>query len=152
MTQVRFKLKDIESNAKYRPHGYVDDVLASGQIDGEYLLLTESAATALVDKYREPSPIAGLKNDPTAWGPVLWEVLHNRTAKNILEQDEEKRWLGIFLRWIPCGKCKKHFISIVRATPPDISSQSAYEQWAIDVHNQVNLSLGKPVYRKQPDA
>lgn len=147
MKQVRFKLKAIRDNVPFRPAGYLEEVLASGKIEGGDLVLDEETARKLVDKYSEPNPIEGLERDATKWGPRLWELLHERTRKADFDPKTEARWLSIFQRWIPCGKCSVHWRMVNKKLPADLSSRQAYETWAIAAHNVVNKDLGKPIYK-----
>lgn len=146
MNEVMFKLSDILKNAKYRPDGYYEDVLSNGVILGEYVSIDYNKAINLIEKYSEKNPIHGFKNDPNIWGPILWGELHSRPAKYKLDYESEDRWIGIFTSWIPCGKCKNHFLKIIKKYPPDLSSKENYKKWTIDVHNFVNESLGKPIF------
>lgn len=146
MSNVKFKVRAIIHNSKYRPEGYVEDVLSKGNIIGDDLILSEEDARKLIEKYSEQNPIIGLKNSPEIWGPVLWKHLHQRTEKENINAEEEIRWVSIFTSWIPCGKCKSHFKKLLKESPPNISSQHEYAKWAIAIHNKVNTSLDKPLF------
>jgi hypothetical protein len=146
MSLVKFKVKEIINNSKYRPHGYVEDVMSKGDVVGDELVINEEEAKKLFEKYREPNPIIGLKNSPDIWGPVLWAEFHQRTKKENLDSEEEMRWIQIFTSWIPCGQCKNHFKKFLKETPPQLSSQQEYIHWAIAIHNKVNASLDKPLF------
>ena len=146
MNSILFKLSDIRKNSKYRPEGYYEDVISSGIVLGEYVEIRDDIALYLIEKYSEKNPISGLENDPSIWGPVLWKELHDRTNAYNMDLESEERWIGIFLSWIPCGKCKKHFIEINKNNPPDLSSRENYIKWGVKVHNIVNESLGKPMF------
>lgn len=146
MNEVMFKLSDILKNAKYRPDGYYEDVVSNGIILGEYVSIDYNKAINLIEKYSEKNPIHGFKNDPNIWGPILWSELHSRPNKYELDYESEDRWIGIFTSWIPCGKCKNHFIEIIKTNPLDLSSKGNYMKWGINIHNIVNASLGKPLF------
>ena len=66
-----------------------------------------------------------------------------------MDIDAEKRWLGIFESWIPCGKCKTHFSGLLKENPVDLSSARNYKIWTIMIHNLVNESLNKPIYNPE---
>lgn len=146
MITVQFALAAIEKNKKYRPDSYYEDVISRGEIIGDYLVLDIEQAEALIEKYYEKSPINGLHADKDVWGPVLWKELHDRADRYEMDVEAELRWIDIFTSWIPCGECKNHFVDILNAKQPDLSSKTAYKNWTIDVHNIVNKSLGKPEF------
>jgi hypothetical protein len=115
-------------------------------VQGDRVEMPYEEAVSLVEKYSEKNPINGVKNDTAVWGPILWKVLHDRAAEYAMAIDAETRWLKIFQSWIPCGECKSHFRRLVSEMPPDLSSRKNYAHWAVDVHNKVNESLGKPIF------
>lgn len=144
--KTKFSLNAIRKNIPYRPEGYYEDVISRGTVVGDYLELDQKDAFELINKYHEKSPANGKLNNDKEWGPILWGSLHSRTREYSCNKDEEKRWLNIFHTWIPCGKCKSHWAELLKKNPPELSTKEKYVQWAIDMHNQVNLSLGKPIY------
>lgn len=146
MNTVKFKLKDILDNQKYRPDGYYNDVVSSGVINEDYVEIEYNKAIELVEKYSEKNPILGLRSDNNIWGPALWKVLHDRTIEYSMDIESEKRWIKIFHSWIPCGVCKDHFTEILNEFPVDLSSKESYKKWAIDIHNIVNKKLNKPIF------
>jgi hypothetical protein len=145
--KVRFRIKAIEDNVPFRPEGYLEEVISSGEVRGQYLVMDETTALRLVEKYTEPNPVMEFSKDPKQWGPRLWKILHDRTRQESFDASVEKRWLQIFHRWIPCGQCSMHWRKVLKELPPNLSSTKAYEEWAIDAHNIVNRDLGKPVFR-----
>lgn len=147
MNEVRFLIRAVKENSAFRPEGYVEEVMSSGKIQGKYIVMGEDVARKLVEKYSDPNPVAEFRKDPAQWGPRLWKILHDRTQNKIKDLKTEFRWLKIFHRWIPCGKCSSHWREVIKKLPPNLSSQEAYEKWAIDAHNLVNKDLGKPIFR-----
>jgi len=145
-TAVTAKISDIIENQRYRPVGYYEDVMSRGVVQGDSVEMPYEEAVSLVEKYSEKNPINGVKNDTAVWGPILWKVLHDRAAGYAMDVDAETRWLKVFQSWIPCGECKSHFRRLLSEMPPDLSSRKNYAQWAVDVHNKVNESLGKPIF------
>lgn len=140
------KISDIIENQRYRPVGYYEDVMSRGVVQGDRVEMPYEEAVSLVEKYSEKNPTNGVKSDAAVWGPILWKVLHDRAAEYAMAIDAETRWLKIFQSWIPCGECKSHFRRLVSEMPPDLSSRKKYAKWAVDVHNKVNESLGKPIF------
>jgi hypothetical protein len=149
MRNIIFKIKDIADNQKYRPSGYYDDVVSRGKIINDYIEIPYTEAVALVEKYHEKNPIIQYGKDIDIWGPKLWDEFHGRPDKYLMDIDAEKRWLGIFESWIPCGKCKTHFSGLLKENPVDLSSARNYKIWTIMIHNLVNESLNKPIYNPE---
>lgn len=84
---------------------------------------------------------------PSKWGPIFWEFFH---CLLYLYDKDQKNTLSNFLykdfpRLIPCGSCRKHYISIIQQTPPPYHSEEEMIAWGFSVHNAVNEKLGKPV-------
>lgn len=144
--KTKFYLDSIVKNIPYRPEGYYEEVIAAGDIIDNYLELNVEDAVRLVKKYYEKNPAEGKLFDKTKWGPVLWLELHNQANKYTGDEKKEIRWLQIFNSWIPCGECKQHWLELTKSNPVDLSSSKAYVDWAIKMHNEVNKSLGKPIY------
>jgi hypothetical protein len=145
MKRIKFKLSEIRKNEKYRPAGYYDDVVSSGIIVGDCVEMDFQTAIALREKYGERNPALGL-NDAIEWGPILWKEFHNRTKQYKMDVEAENRWLTIFGSWIPCGECRSHYLELLKKTPPDLHSKESFEEWGIDIHNKVNIRLGKPIF------
>jgi hypothetical protein len=53
-THTRIALADLRRVAAVRPTGYYEEVTASGEIDGEYLVLENEVLAALRSKYGKP--------------------------------------------------------------------------------------------------
>ncbi len=91
--------------------------------------------------------------DPSIWGPHLWYVLHIITFAYPKEPSEyDKRRYGDFFNVlkdiIPCDICQKHLIKYMAEYPigPHLDSKADLIKWLIQIHNFVNVSLGKPVH------
>jgi hypothetical protein len=146
MNYIKFKIKDILDNQKYRPSGYYEDVVSRGKIVNDYIEIPYIEAVALVEKYYEKNPIIKDAHNVEIGGPKLWKELHGRPDEYSMDIDAEKRWIEIFRSWIPCGKCKTHFTKLLKDNPVDLSSPEGYKEWTIMIHNLVNQSLNKPLY------
>jgi hypothetical protein len=60
---IKIALSQIEANKVNRPDGYFEDVVSSGTIDGEYLILEEDVFVALANKYRRKvEPLKPIEN------------------------------------------------------------------------------------------
>ena len=44
------------------------------------------------------------------------------------------------------GECAGHFRQILQKYPPQVGSRSSAAIWACHVHNEVNVSLKKPLF------
>lgn len=90
--------------------------------------------------------------DPNIWGPHLWYVLHIITLTYPIEPTEyDKRMYHDFFtnlkEVLPCDICKKHYSKFISQYPitPHLSKREHLVKWLIQIHNFVNLELGKPV-------
>lgn len=45
---------------------------------------------------------------------------------------------------LPCGECRRDWLAMLAAHPPDLSSPDAYFASIVGYHNAVNAKLGKP--------
>ena len=91
--------------------------------------------------------------DPTVWGPKLWFFIHT-LALNFPTNptfEEVKSYESFFdnLKYIlPCDKCRLHYIQRQNTNPVSkyLTDPNALFMYTIDLHNEVNKSLGKRVY------
>ena len=91
--------------------------------------------------------------DPTVWGPKLWFFIHT-IALNFPENpsfDDIKSYETFFenLKYIiPCDKCKLHYSQRLRENPISkyLTDNNSLFIYTIDLHNEVNKSLGKRIY------
>jgi hypothetical protein len=91
--------------------------------------------------------------DPTIWGPKLWFFIHT-IALNFPENPtfEQKKYYESFfenLKYIiPCDKCRLHYTQRQNINPVSkyLTDPNALFKYTIDLHNEVNKSLGKRIY------
>ena len=91
--------------------------------------------------------------DPNVWGPKLWFVIHT-FALNYPDNPnyEDKRVMEEFFNnlkyTIPCEKCRIHYTQRLERNPimNYLDSRQSLFKFTIDLHNQVNKSLGKRLY------
>lgn len=86
------------------------------------------------------------------WGPLYWYFFHSLigTYPDIPSEMQKKLYYNIFLLFIqliPCKSCQGHFITLVKAYPPNMNSRIEWEKWGVKIHNKVNLRLKKPKIR-----
>lgn len=82
------------------------------------------------------------------WGPAAWKFLHAVTfafpEQPTLNEQVAVEQLFASLRFVlPCAQCRTHFDAELRAHPPDTRSRATLSAWLVDLHNRVNLRLGK---------
>ena len=46
----------------------------------------------------------------------------------------------------PCKICAGHMTEYLKATPPDVTSGTAFKLWLCEFHNSVNQRLGKTLF------
>lgn len=91
--------------------------------------------------------------DPTVWGPKMWFTLHTITFNypEVPSNHHKKVYSDFFnmLQYIiPCEVCSKHYAQHLINNPilTSLDSKEKLVKWLINVHNDVNISLGKKVY------
>jgi hypothetical protein len=89
---------------------------------------------------------------PAVWGPIFWATMHivslgypNKPST------EDKAGAAAFYNSlasvIPCAICKSHYRAVLKATPVEEALNSRHDliHWVFDIHNKVNVQLGKPI-------
>ncbi len=91
--------------------------------------------------------------DPTVWGPKLWFFIHT-IALNFPDNpsfEDIKNYEMFFenLKYIiPCDSCRLHYTQRLSANPVSkyLTDANTLFIYTIDLHNEVNKSLGKKIY------
>lgn len=84
------------------------------------------------------------------WGPAAWHFFHTITfAYNLKPSEEEKAKIKEFFEKtvpdiLPCANCSAHYRELIAKNPVRPENRESLSKWLIDLHNQVNDSLGKP--------
>jgi len=96
-------------------------------------------------------PSLGNETAKEELGRAAWKLFHTTMArfpdKPLSDESQAlKDYIHLFARLYPCGDCARHFQQILRKYPPQVSSRSSAAAWACFVHNEVNVSKGKPVF------
>ena len=89
---------------------------------------------------------------PSVWGPFFWHTMHitaisypanpsyavKRAAKDLFES---------IAHLIPCPKCREHYTKHLQKFPisPHLDRREDLFRWTINLHNEVNKSLDKPI-------
>ena len=91
--------------------------------------------------------------DPIVWGPKLWFFIHtialnypdNPTYQDITSYEE---FFNNLKFTIPCDKCKLHYRQRLDKKPIRnfLTDSNTLFKYTIDLHNEVNKSLGKRIY------
>ena len=87
------------------------------------------------------------------WGPKLWFIIHT-IALNFSDNPtyEEIRNVELFFNSlkfnIPCEKCRIHYTERLDKNPiiHHLKNSETLFKYTIDLHNEVNKSLGKRIY------
>jgi hypothetical protein len=89
--------------------------------------------------------------DPKVWGPFLWYVLHIISFNYPLNPSyaDKRMYHDFYVNFkdlIPCSNCQKHYRQHLHSNPitPALDSRADLVKWVIQMHNIVNISLGKP--------
>jgi FAD-linked sulfhydryl oxidase len=106
--------------------------------------------------------------DPHIWGPGAWLFLHTITLNypnDPTERDKEntRELFHNIGKNLPCFYCRDNYIRHLKEYPIQLDSKTELVNWLIDIHNDVNREIGKPIlsrneaiekilclYRKQP--
>ena len=89
---------------------------------------------------------------PSVWGPFFWHTMHitalsypsnpsyavKRAAKDFFES---------IAHLIPCPKCREHYTIHLQKFPisPHLDRREDLFRWTVNLHNEVNKSLDKPI-------
>ncbi|AYV78956.1 MAG: putative FAD-linked sulfhydryl oxidase [Edafosvirus sp.] len=91
--------------------------------------------------------------DPKLWGYHTWNFMHYITlsySENPTEEEmnDIKNFFLLIPKVLPCEKCRKNFILNLQKyplTPQILQSKHQLILWLINMHNEVNIELGKPL-------
>ena len=94
--------------------------------------------------------------NPKIWGPHLWFILHIITFKypkkpSNYDKDYHRDFFNNLKNILPCDDCKKHYSKNIQEYPitPHLDSREKLIDWLIHIHNQVNVSLNKPLLTRK---
>ena len=103
-----------------------------------------------MDNQKKPRfPALGMS--PAVWGPIFWATMHIVSlGYSATPTDEERASTIAFYNslayTIPCPICKTHYRAVLAQSPVESAVKSRHDliHWVFDVHNSVNVQLGKP--------
>lgn len=91
--------------------------------------------------------------NPKIWGPHGWYFLHCVTLEypnkpTLVEKNEIKRLFFELQNTLPCIECRENYKKHLVKRPLTLrvlSSRTSLACWLIDIHNDVNRMLKKPI-------
>jgi hypothetical protein len=85
------------------------------------------------------------------WGPKLWYSLHVITFNypdnpSIFDKQNYETFFTSLQYVIPCSICREHYKKNLEKNPiqDHLSDKVSLSKWLVEIHNQVNIMLGKP--------
>jgi len=81
--------------------------------------------------------------DTAVWGANMWTVLHTLAASTSSSWPE---LLQLLTTTIPCEICRNHYTAYLAANPLSDHNQVTVITWLFNLHNDVNLRIGKPLF------
>lgn len=88
---------------------------------------------------------------PSVWGPIFWNTMHivSLGYSHAPTQEEKASAIAFYkslVHMIPCPICKTHYSQFLQDIPVEkaVTNRNDLIQWVFDLHNKVNVQLGKP--------
>ena len=92
-----------------------------------------------------------MKFPPSVWGPIFWHALHVTalsypTNPNYVQKRAAKEFYESMTELIPCPVCREHYKKHLHKLPisPHLDRRDDLFRWTVELHNEVNDTLGKP--------
>lgn len=89
---------------------------------------------------------------PTVWGPLFWHTIHitalgYSNEPTYSQKRAAKEFFEALAHLIPCPLCRSHYETHIQKYPisPHLDKRIDLFRWTVNLHNEVNKSLGKPV-------
>lgn len=84
-------------------------------------------------------------------GSSTWSLLHSLAAyypdrPSPRQQAEASLFLTLFSRLYPCKECAEDLRADLVESPPKVTSSKEFSEWMCQLHNKVNVKLGKPTF------
>jgi FAD-linked sulfhydryl oxidase len=84
-------------------------------------------------------------------GRAGWTLLHSITVNYPDHPTEEQKadaymFLHVLSKLYPCKMCAENFKKELVMLPPRLGSRTEFATWLCELHNSVNVRLGKPVF------
>ncbi|KAI9030432.1 ERV/ALR sulfhydryl oxidase domain-containing protein [Hyaloraphidium curvatum] len=138
--------KDASSGAGTKP----SDAGAKAAVVAGAALVSASQATdsgyPTVSSSGAPCP-----PDSGQLGRTTWTFLHTMAAyyPDHPTDTQQKEMSGLITglsKFYPCHYCADHLQKEMKVHPPAVTSRTLLSRWFCDIHNEVNVRLGKPVF------
>lgn len=89
--------------------------------------------------------------DKDELGNKTWGLLHTMAAKypekpTSCQQQDMRTFFHVFSQFYPCSHCAEDFREELKVDPPKVDNQEVLSQWLCQMHNKVNVKLGKEVF------
>jgi FAD-linked sulfhydryl oxidase len=111
-----------------------------------------ASAAAAGAQATTPTPAADhCPPDVESLGRATWTFLHTTAAyypdkPTPTQRAHMLQLLHALPQLYPCSHCANDLGARMRHRPPDVRSRSVLAAWLCATHNEVNASLGKPVF------
>lgn len=84
-------------------------------------------------------------------GRASWAYLHtlaNYYPENpsLQHQKEMVELIWLFMKYYPCGYCSDMTIQEMYRNPPRVKNRMEFSSWMCEIHNEVNMRLGYPLF------
>lgn len=88
---------------------------------------------------------------PAVWGPFFWHTIHivalgYPKSPSYSDKKAAKEFYESLVFLIPCPVCREHYATHLQKSPlvPHLDRREDLFKWTVQLHNEVNASLGKP--------
>ena len=92
-----------------------------------------------------------MKIPPEVWGPIFWHTIHITaigypTNPTYGQKKAAKEFYESLAFLIPCPVCRQHYETHLQKNPltPHLDRRDDLFRWTVNLHNEVNTTLGKP--------
>ena len=92
-----------------------------------------------------------MKSPPSVWGPLFWHTIHITalgypTNPGYNHKKAAKEFYESLAFLIPCPVCREHYETHLQKNPltPHLDRRDDLFRWTVNLHNEVNETLGKP--------
>ena len=106
---------------------------------------TDVTAVNVPDDHHQCPP------DRMELGSKSWTLLHSIAAyfpstPSQQQQEDATNFMHLFSRLYPCQDCAEDLREDLVKHPPRVTSSKEFSEWMCQMHNRVNVKLGKPEF------